>query len=188
MEGRSKSRFPEKCKNCIWGRFPSQFLRHYGAIFAPKTHFLLTKKLLEIIPQKRTPRISKRAGNTRLTSRMAPGKPPLAHALFKQETAVWAIVGHCSGFVAKKTWVGATKVKSLMKIQKFGPVGEGATLQLASAGTVLYDVSYDSTHANPRCSAYQLCPMHSQASFLSSSMHFVVLWRSLRVCITCPGH
>ena len=127
MEGRSKSRFPEKCKNCIWGRFPSQFWRHFEATLAPEMHFLGNFFFLEINPKKQYPPSLKwgRGGTTAKPD--GSRKAPLAHALFKQETAVWAIVGHCSGFVAKTTWVGATKVKWLLKIKKFGPVGEGAT-------------------------------------------------------------
>ena len=55
MEGRSKSRFPEKCKSCIWGRFPSQFWPHFGAMLAPKMHFFSKKQLLEINQKKRYP-------------------------------------------------------------------------------------------------------------------------------------
>ena len=84
----------------------------------PKFMFLLKEKLLEISPKIRTSSTSRRAGGGQWTSRMAPRKPPLAHALFKQETAVWAIVGHCSVFVAKKTGVGATKVKWLLNNSK----------------------------------------------------------------------
>ena len=55
MEGRSKSRFPEKCKNCIWGRFPSQFWRHFEATLAPKMHFFLKKEAPGNQLKKRTP-------------------------------------------------------------------------------------------------------------------------------------
>ena len=61
MEGRSKSRFPEKCKNCIWGRFPSQFWCHFEAMLAPKMHVFWKKKLLEINPKKEYPPRLKRA-------------------------------------------------------------------------------------------------------------------------------
>ena len=84
MEGRLKSRFPEKCKSCIWGRFPSQFWPHFGAMLAPQMHFLQKKKLLEISQKKkRTPQVSNNLGAGQTESRMAPRKPPLAHALFQ---------------------------------------------------------------------------------------------------------
>ena len=85
MEGRSKSRFPEKCKNCIWGRFPSQFWSHFEAPLAPKMHFLLKKGLLEISPKKIPPESQKGPGTDSGQAGWLPESPP------SRQRVVWII-------------------------------------------------------------------------------------------------
>ena len=55
MEGRSKSRFPEKCKHCFWGRFPSQFWCNFEAMLAPKMHFFWKKEAPRNKSKKKVP-------------------------------------------------------------------------------------------------------------------------------------
>ena len=103
MEGRSKSRFPEKCKNCIRGRFPSQFWDNFEILLAPKIHLLSKRKGPGNQSKQKEPtksQIAPVADNGQ--AGWLPESPPSRTRFFKQETTVWAIVGHCSGFVAKK--------------------------------------------------------------------------------------
>ena len=118
MEGRSKSRFPEKCKSRIWGRFPSQCWPHFGAMFAPKMHCFAKKKLLEISKKKGYPPSLKQLPTAKPDGSR---KPPSRTRFFKQETVVWAIVGHCSGFVEKnrrRCHKSETVGEKLLKIAK----------------------------------------------------------------------
>ena len=88
------------------------------AFLLPKLIFLSKKKLLEISPKKEPPQVSNKFGAGQTESRMAPRKPPLAHALFQTRnnclSNCWALFWIC----CEKTGVGAKKVKRLLKKSK----------------------------------------------------------------------
>ena len=123
MEGRSKSRFPEKCKSCIWGRFPSQFWPHFGAMLAPKMHFFAKKKLLEISPKKGYPPSLKWArGVTTAKPDGSPKAPPRARAfsnkkqLFEQLLAIVLDLLRKKRSRCKKSEKVAEKFKSSVQL------------------------------------------------------------------------
>ena len=103
MEGRSKSRFPEKCKNCIWGRFPSQFWPHFGAMLAPKMHFFSKKQLLEINQKKRyPPSLKQPRGRTTAKPDGSRKAPPRARAFSNKKQLFEQLLGIVLDLLRKK--------------------------------------------------------------------------------------
>ena len=82
-------------------------------MLAPKFHFFVKKKLLEISQKKEPPKSQTSSGGRNGEAGWLPESPPSRTRFFKQETIVWAIVGHGSGLVAKKNGVGAKKRKKV---------------------------------------------------------------------------
>ena len=122
MEGRSKSRFSEKCKNGNWGRFPSQFWSHFEAPLAPKMHFLQKKRLLKISPPKSIPESETAAGSPYGQTGWLPESPPSRTHFSNKKQLFEQLLQHCSGFVANKVnrckqkWTGCWKCKSSSKL------------------------------------------------------------------------
>ena len=79
MAGRSKSRFPEKCRNCIWSRFPNQFWCHFEAMLAPTMFFFVGKEAPRNQSKKRVPPKSQiRSGRVKRKAGWLPESQTLA--------------------------------------------------------------------------------------------------------------
>ena len=84
----------------------------------PKFIFLQKRSSWKSVQKKEPPQISNSLGGTQRRSRMAPRKPPLAHALFQTRnnclSNCWALFWIC----CEKNGIGAKKVKWLLKSSK----------------------------------------------------------------------
>ena len=97
MEGRSKSRFLEKCKNEFRGRFLGRFRTLFGTTFGSQSYFLSKKEAPKNGSKKGTPQMRNECGETLLPSRMAPGKaPPRVKELLSNQTRNNCLSNCCS--------------------------------------------------------------------------------------------
>ena len=103
MKGRLKSRLPEKCTNCIWGRFPSQFWHHFESMLGPKMHFFAKKELLEISPKKGYPPSLKQP-RERTTAKPdgSPKAPPRARAFSNKKQLIEQLLAIVLDLLQKK--------------------------------------------------------------------------------------
>ena len=98
MEGHSKSRFPEKCKNCIWGRFPSKCWCNFQALLLPKCIFYKKTSLGNQSKKKNPPNLKWRRGRTIDKPDGSPKAPPRARTFQTRNTCLsncWALFWIC---------------------------------------------------------------------------------------------